>query len=161
MSEPVRASDYRTVSVSLVVRDAKAAMAFYEKVFGAKHLYSLTMQNGGIAHAEFKIGDTVLMISDENPEWGSKSPKTLGGSPVVLNVMVDDPDVTVAKAAAGGGKILLPVADQFYGYRSGRIQDPDGHLWIVSKLIEELSPEEMQKRMDMMMAAEDSIGGGG
>ncbi len=74
--------------------------------------------------------------------------------------LVDDPDATVAKAEAEGGKMLVPVADQFYGYRSGRIQDPAGHLWIVSKLIEVVSPEEMQKRMDLMMAAEESVGGG-
>ena len=161
MDKPIKASDYGTVAVSLVVRDAKAAVDFYMKVLGAVHLYTLTMPNGGVAHAEFKIGDTIIMIADENPEWGNKSPQTLGGSSVVLNVMVDDPDATVAKAEAAGGRVLVPVADQFYGYRSGRIQDPDGHLWIVSKLIEELSPDEMQKRMDMMMAAEQSLGGGG
>jgi PhnB protein len=154
------ASDYHTVSISLVVRDANAAMAFYGKVFGAKELYRLTLPDGGIAHAEFRIGDTVVMIADENPEWANRSPETLGGSPGVLNVMVDDPDATAAKAEAEGGKIVIPVADQFYGYRSGRIQDPAGHLWIVSKLVEEVSPEEMQKRMDMMAAAEDSLGGG-
>jgi len=161
MGESVKAPNYGTVSVSLVVKDAKAAMDFYGKVFGAKELYRLTLQDGGIAHAEFKIGDTVVMIADEKDEWGNKSPQTLGGSPVTLNVMVDDPDATVAKAEAEGGTILIPVADQFYGYRSGRIRSPDGHVWIVSKLIEELSPDEMQKRMDMMMAAEQSIGGGG
>jgi PhnB protein len=160
VDKPIKASDYGTVAVSLVVRDAKAAVDFYKKVFGAVHLYTLTMPNGGVAHAEFKIGDTIIMIADENPEWGNKSPQTLGGSPAVLNVMVDDPDATVAKAEAAGGRVLVPVADQFYGYRSGRIQDPDGHLWIVSKLIEEVSPDEMQKRMDLMMAAERSLGGG-
>ena len=98
MGAQVKTANYGTVSASLVVRDAKAAMNFYEKVFGAKHLYSLTMPNGGIAHAEFKIGDTIVMIADEKSEWGSKSPETLGGSSVALKVMVDDPDVTVAKA---------------------------------------------------------------
>jgi len=161
VDKPIKASDYGTLAVILVVRDAKAAVDFYKKVLGAVHLYTLTMPNGGVAHAEFKIGDTIIMIADENQEWGNKSPQTLGGSPVVLNVMVDDPDATVAKAGAAGGRVLVPVADQFYGYRSGRIQDPDGHLWIVSKLIEEVSPDEMQKRMDMMMAAEQSLGGGG
>ena len=85
----------------------------------------------------------------KDPKWGNKSPETLGGSSVALKVMVDDPDVTVAKAEkAEGGKSLIPVADQFYGFRSGRIQDLDGHVWIVSKVIEEFSPEEMQKRME-------------
>ena len=161
MGESVKAANYGTVSVCLVVKDAKAAMAFYEKVFGAKELYRLTTPEGGITHAEFKIGDTVIMIADENPRVGNASPATLGGSPVVLNVMVDDPDATAAKAAAEGGKVQVPVADQFYGYRAGRIQDPAGHLWIVSKLIEEVSPDEMQKRIDKMMAAEGSVGGGG
>ena len=151
MDKAIKTSDYGTVAVSLVVRDAKAAIDFYEKVFGAKHLYSLTMPNGGIAHAEFKIGDTIIMIADENPEWGNKSPQTLGGSPITLNVMVDNPDATVAEAEKAGGNVLFPVADQFYGFRSGRFQDPFGHVWIVSKVLEELSPKEMQKRMDAMM----------
>ncbi len=161
MVESVKAENYGTVSVCLVVKDAKAAMAFYEKVFGAKELYRLTTPEGGITHAEFKIGDTVIMIADENPRVGNACPATLGGTAVVLNVLVDDPDATAAKAQAEGGNIQVPVADQIYGYRAGRIQDTAGHLWIVSKLIEVVSPEEMQKRIDMMIAAKESIGGGG
>ncbi len=152
MNKPIKASDYDAVAVSLVVRNAKAAMAFYETVFGAKHRYSLTMPDGGIAHAEFKIGDALLMISDENPQWGSKSPETLGGSPITLTIMVEDPHATVAKAENAGAKVILPVEDHFYGFRSGRFQDPFGHLWIVSKVLEELTPQEMQKRMDALMA---------
>jgi PhnB protein len=152
VDKPIKASDYGTVAVSLVVRDAKAAIDFYKKVFGARHLYSLTMPNDGITHAEFKIGNTIIMIADENPEWGNKSPQTLGGSPVTLNIMVENPDATLAEAEKAGGKVIFPVADQFYGFRSGRFQDPFGHVWIVSKVLEELSPKEMQKRMDAMMA---------
>jgi PhnB protein len=148
----VKASDYGTVAVSLVVKGAKDAIDFYGKVFGAKHLYSLTMPDGTVAHGEFKIGDTLVMISDENPQWGNKSPQTLGGSPIILNIMADDPDGTIAKAEAAGAKVLIPAADQFYGFRSGRIQDPFGHIWIVSKVIEELTPEEMQRRMDAWLA---------
>jgi PhnB protein len=158
LDKKIKASDYGTVSVSLVVKDAKAAIEFYRKVFGAKHLYSLTMPGGGVAHGEFKIGNTLVMISDENPQWGSKSPATLGGSPVTLNVMVDDPDATAEKAVKAGGKLVFPVSDQFYGFRSGRIEDPSGHYWIVSKVLEELSPKEMQKRMDTMMAGEQAPG---
>jgi PhnB protein len=153
LEKAIKASDYGTVAVSLVVRDAKAAIDFYRTVFGAKHRYSLTMPDGGIAHAEFKIGDSLLMIADERPEWGNKGPETLGGSPVTLNVMVEDPDATVAAAEKAGAKVVFPVADQFYGFRSGRFQDPYGHLWIVSKVLEELSPKKMQRRMDAMMAA--------
>ncbi len=161
MVESVKPVGYGTVSVCLVAKDAKAAMAYYEKVFGAEELYRLTTPDGGIMHAEFKIGDTVIMIADENSRVGNASPETLGGTAVVLNVLVDDPDATAAKAAAEGGKVQVPVADQIYGHRAGRIQDPAGHLWIVSKLIEEVSPEEMQKRIDLMLAAEESVGGGG
>jgi PhnB protein len=151
MKDAIKAEDYGTVSVSLVVSDAKAAIDFYKSVFGAKHLYSLTMPNGGVAHGEFKIGDTIIMITDENPEWGSKSPRTLGGTPITLNVMVANPDATVAKAEKAGAKVIFPVADQFYGFRSGRIQDPFGHMWIISKVNEELTPQEMQKRMEAEM----------
>jgi PhnB protein len=161
MVEPVEAENHGTVSVCLVVKDSKAAMAFYAKVFGAKELYRLTTPDGGITHAEFKIGNTVIMIADENPRYGNACPATLGGTAVVLNVLADDPDATAAKAEAEGGKVQVSVADQIYGYRAGRIKDPDGHLWIVSKLIETLSPEEMQKRIDLAMAAERSVGGGG
>ncbi len=151
MDAPIKASDYGTVAVSLTVRDAKAAIEFYKEVFGATHLYSLTMPDGGIAHGEFKIGNTIVMIADENPQWGNKSPKTLGGSPVTLNVMADDPQATMAKAESAGAKVLSPVSGHFYGFQSGRLEDPFGHIWIVSKVLEELSPAEMQRRMDEWM----------
>lgn len=153
METPIKDSDYARITIHLVVRDAVAAIAFYEAVFGAKERYRLTMPDRGIAHAEFEIGGAIVMIAEENPNWGSKSPLTLGGSPAVLNVAVDDPDATAAKAETHGGKVLVPVQDQFYGFRAGRIQDPSGHLWMVSKIIEALSPEEMQRRMDAMIAA--------
>lgn len=152
MSKAPKSTDYGSVAPSLIVHDAKAAIRFYEQVFGATPLYNLTMPDGSIAHGEFKIGDTIVMIADENPQWGNKSPQTLGGSPVTLNVMVDDPDATVSKAEGAGATILIPVADHFYGYRSGRIQDPFGHVWIVSKVLEELRPEEMQQRMTEWLA---------
>jgi PhnB protein len=151
MEKPIKAADYGTVAVSLIVRDAKAAIDFYKKVFGAKHLYSLTMPGGAVAHGEFKIGDTLVMIADENPQWGNKSPQSLGGSPVTLNVMVENPDATAAKAEKAGAKVVSPVTDHFYGFRSGRLQDPFGHVWIVSKVNEELTPKEMQRRMDEWM----------
>src|SRR5215475_12469183 len=108
MNKTIKAKDYGTVSVSLVVKDAKAAIEFYKKVFGAKHLYNLTMPDGSVAHGEFKIGNTLVMISAENPQWGNKSPATLGGSPVTLNVMVDDPDATAEIAVKAGGKLVRP-----------------------------------------------------
>lgn len=152
MEKPIKAADYGTVGVALIVKDAKAAIAYYKKAFGAKELYKLTMPDGSVAHGEFKISNTIVMISDENPQWGSKSPASLGGSPVTLNVQVDDPDATAKKAVEAGGKLVYPVADQFYGYRSGRIEDPFGHQWIVSKILEELTPAEMQRRMEAWLA---------
>jgi PhnB protein len=136
------------VTASLIVRDADAALRFYTEALGARELYRLTMPDGSLAHAEFAIGDAVVMLGGEHPQWGNKSPQTLGGTPVILNVMDDDPDATIARAEKAGAKVLFPPADHFYGYRAGRIQDPEGHIWIISKLIEEVSPEEMQRRME-------------
>jgi PhnB protein len=123
VDKPIKASEYGTVAVSLVVRDAKAAIDFYKKVLGAKHLYSLTMPNGGVAHAEFKIGDTIIMITDENPDWGSKSPQTLGGSPVTLNIIVDNPDATLGEAekAAGQSFFLSPTSSMASGPGGSKI----------------------------------------
>jgi PhnB protein len=153
MAKPETAEMTRpgTVAASLIVRNADAALRFYAEVFGARELYRLTTPDGLIAHAEFAIGDCVVMLGSEHPDWHNKSPLTLGGSPIILNVMVDDPDAVIAKAEAAGAKVLFPAADHFYGYRSGRIQDPEGHMWMVSKIFEEVSPEEMQRRMEEMI----------
>lgn len=141
---------YHTATPYLNVRDAARAIEFYKKGLGAKELMRLVGAGGKVLHAEIKIGDSVIMIAEEVPEWGNQSPQSLGGSPVRIVLYVEDVDALARQAVAAGAKLLVPVADQFYGDRSGRLQDPFGHLWLISTHTEDVSPEEMQKRTDAL-----------
>jgi len=141
---------YHAVTPFLVVSDAARAMEFYKAAFGAKERMRMAGPGGKIVHAEMTIGDAVIMVADEFPEWGNLSPESLNGSPVRMALYVEDVDDVASRAVAAGAKVLIPVADQFYGDRSGRLADPFGHLWIVATHIEDVSPGEMQKRMDAL-----------
>ncbi len=134
----------------LAVHDAAAALEFYRSGFGAVEVMPPLIVGGKVAHAEFKIGDALIMLADEDPQY-RRSPKTLGGTTAAIHLYVEDVDAFAARAAAAGAKIVIPVGDQFYGDRSGRIEDPFGHLWVVSTHKEDLSPEEIQRRFDEMM----------
>jgi PhnB protein len=138
---------YHAITPSLIVREPAAAINFYKKIFGAKEVAKLKMADGSIAHAEIVIGDSRVMLGPESPQWGTKSPQTLGGSPVTIHVYLKNVDRVVGRAVDAGAKVLIPVADQFYGDRSGRIADPFGHIWIVSTHKEDVTPNEMKKRM--------------
>ena len=142
---------YQTVTPYLCAADAAAAIAFYQKAFGATEVMQMVGPDGKVAHAEFDIGDVRLMISDEYPEIGVKSPQTLGGSAVSLNLFVADVDVTFKLAIAVGATELRPVENKFHGERSGQLLDPFGHRWIISTRFEDVSSEEMQRRFDEMM----------
>ena len=137
---------YHPVTPYLCVADAAKAIEFYSKAFGATELMRLTDPSGRVAHAELKIGEAVIMLAGEFPEYGHVSPQTLGGTPVRIHLSVEDVDAVVTRAVAAGAKQPTPVANQFYGERSGRLEDPFGHLWLVSTHIEDVSPEEMQRR---------------
>jgi PhnB protein len=145
--EPIPA-EYVGVTPYLAVNDAAAAIEFYKKGFGATELMRLPGPDGKIGHAEVKIGKAIVMLADEHPDAGHVSPKTLGGSTVKLHMYVEDVDAFFESAVAAGARVLMPPADQFYGDRSGRLEDPSGHVWLVSTHVEDVSPEEMQKRMD-------------
>ena len=134
----------------LAYRDASAAIAFYKKAFGAEERMRLTEPGGKIGHAEIAIGDSVIRLSDEYADYGVLSAQTLGGSPVRMNLHVPDVDAVAKQAVAAGAKMVRPVADQFYGYRSGVFSDPFGYTWILSTLVENVSAEEMQRRFDEM-----------
>ena len=142
-----------TVTPYLIVKDAAAAIAFYERAFGAKETMRLAEPSGRIGHAEISIGGATIMIADEYPEMGFRGPQALGGSPVTLVLHVTDVDAVADRAVAAGAAVVIPVKDQFYGERSGRIRDPFGHLWILSTHVEDVSTEEMQRRYTAMLAS--------
>jgi uncharacterized glyoxalase superfamily protein PhnB len=137
---------YHVVTPSLVVRGAANAIEFYKKAFGAKELSRMDGPGGKIMHAEIRIGDSVVMVADEFPEMGSKSPETLGGAPSSLLIYSRDVDALFNQAQAAGAKVTMPVADQFWGDRYGRLVDPFGHNWEVATRRENLTPKEMAKR---------------
>ena len=129
------------------VQGAADAIAFYKKAFGAIENFRLTdPSDGRIGHAEISLGDAVVMISDEYPDFGAISPATLGGTPVTLHLRVEDVDKVFPKALAAGATELRPVKDQFFGERSGMLEDPFGHCWVISTTTEDISADEMQKR---------------
>ena len=148
-------SEYGTVTPYLNIRGAVAAIEFYQQAFGATELYRLSMPDGTIAHAEIKIGDSKIMLSEESEQSGNKSPLALDGSPVSFCLYVDDVDAVFAKAFALGATVTgeMVVKDQFYGDRTGSITDPFGHKWTIMTHIEDVSPEEMQRRADAMFSA--------
>lgn len=137
----------------ITVVDAGAALDFYRDAFGANETGPrLTAPDGSIVHTEFRIGTATVMMSEHNPDFGTAEPRSLGGTPVRLALEVEDADATVEAAERAGAKVLIPVADQFYGYRAGRIEDPFGHVWVISQLMESLSQGEMQRRLDAMFS---------
>ena len=144
---------YNTVTPYLVIKGAAQAIEYYKKVFGAEVTVRMDRPDGAVAHAELKIGDSIIMLAEENPQMGATSATTIGNSPVSLYLYLPDVDKVVAKAIAEGAKILRPVQDQFYGDRSGFLQDPFGHLWGIATHVEEVSPEEMKERMKKVMQA--------
>jgi PhnB protein len=137
---------YHSVTPYLCIDGASDAIEFYKKAFGATEKLRYDAPGGKIGHAEIVIGDSVIMMADEYPEMNFRGPKSLGGSAVALMLYVEDVDSFVDKAAAAGATIDRPVADQFYGDRSGTIKDPYGHVWHVATHKEDLSMEEMKKR---------------
>lgn len=144
---------FHAITPYLSVKDAIAAIAFYEQVFGAREVGRILMPGGTVGHAELQIGDAKLMLAQEMPEWGNKSPSTLGGSPVGIALYVADADATYQRALDAGATALEPVKDQFYGDRAGTLIDPFGHKWHVLTHIEEVSFAEMQRRCDALFAA--------
>lgn len=138
---------YHSVTPYLIVHDAAAALAFYQRAFNATELMRMPMLGGKIGHAEIKIGDSLLMLADEFPEMGARSPQSYGGSPVSICLYVENVDKLFAQALAAGAKEVRPLRDQFYGDRSGTLTDPFGHVWNVATHTEDLTPEQIQQRM--------------
>ena len=139
---------YHSLTPVLTVAGGAAAIDFYTKAFGAKVLMRMDGPGGSVGHAELQIGDSRLMMADEYPTMGSYGPKHYGGSPQSLNLYVADVDAVVARAVAAGATVKRPVTDQFYGERSGSVVDPFGHTWHVGTHIEDVPPDEMQRRAE-------------
>lgn len=137
----------------LCVENSADAIAFYVEAFGAREKFRLVEPGGRIGHAELDLGGTTIMLCDEFPEFGIRSPRGLPATPVTLHLHVDDADAVVARAIAGGATLDRPVSDAFYGERSGAVIDPFGHRWLIGHAIEDVAPEEMQRRYDALFAA--------
>jgi PhnB protein len=137
---------YHTVTPYLALRDAARAIEFYQKVFGAKEELRIPGPGGKIGHAEIVIGDSHIMLADEHPERGHLGPQSRGGSTVSIMLYLENVDEVVERAVAAGAKLLMPVADQFYGDRMGGLEDPFGQVWYVATHTEDVSAEEMKRR---------------
>ena len=150
MPSKVKPDGHHTVAPYLAIKNAVSALEFYKKAFEASETYRLILPDGRLGHAEIRLGDSLIMLADEFPEFGGKAPESLGGSPVSIHLYVEDVDAFVKRAVAEGAREVKPVADQFYGDRSGQLQDPYGHLWWVATHKEDVAPEEMQKRVRVL-----------
>ena len=137
---------YGSVTPYLIVDGAARAIEFYKQAFGATETFRMEAPGGRVGHAEIKIGDSHVMLADEHPEMGARGPQTIGGSPISLVLYVEDVDATVSQAVEAGAKLTRPVKNQFYGDRTGGIEDPFGHAWYVATHVEDVSEEEMHKR---------------
>lgn len=141
---------YHTATPYLIVNGAARAIDFYKQAFEATELMRFPGPGGTIGHAEIRIGDSPIMLADESPQMGYRGPAAFGGSPVSLMIYVKDVDKVVDRAIKAGAKLERAVADQFYGDRNGTIHDPFGHVWTIATHTEDVSPEEMQRRMAAM-----------
>ena len=138
---------FHSLTPYLVVRDADRAIAFYRKAFGAEEMFRMPGPDGkGVGHAEIRIGDTPIMLAEENPAWSQKSAETLGGSPISLHIYVADTDAAFQRAVAAGCKVVMPPADMFWGDRYGKVLDPEGIQWGIATNKETVSPEELERR---------------
>ena len=145
---------YPRVTAYLIIDGAEAAIEFYRQVLGATERMRMPAPGGKIGHAELQLGDSVLMLADEAPEMGQLSPRTIGGSPVTLSVYVEDVDSAFDRAVSAGATVLRPVENQFYGDRTGQFEDPFGHRWSIATHVEDVPPDEMERRVA------EAMGGG-
>jgi uncharacterized glyoxalase superfamily protein PhnB len=136
-----------SVTPHLVCAGAADAIEFYKKAFGAVEVARLPGPDGKLMHAMVRVGDSAIMLVDENPQYGMLGPKALKGSSVTIHLYVDDADACVARAVKAGAKVTMPLDDMFWGDRYGKLEDPFGHHWSVATHVRDVSREEMQKAM--------------
>lgn len=143
---------FHTLTPHLTVRNAAEAIEFYQKAFGAEVTGVAHMPNGDIMHAALRIGDSMLMLNDEMPEFGALSPLSLGGCASTIHIYTDGVDAAFERAVSAGAKVKMPLADQFWGDRYALVEDPYGYKWSLAAHVREMSPEEMQRAQDEAMA---------
>ena len=148
-----------SITPHLVCAGAADAIGFYQKAFGAVEQMRIPGPGGKLMHASVRIGDSMLMLVDEAPEWGAFGPKALNGSPVTVHLYVPDVDATVAQAVAAGAKVTMPVSDMFWGDRYGQLEDPFGHRWSVATHTRDLTPQQIQEAMAAMQPGPECGGG--
>ena len=153
MAHPIP-DGHHTITPHLVIKGASEAIEFYKRAFGATELLRMADPQGRIGHAELRIGDSVIMLADEHPEMSYRGPHTLGGSSVSILLYLEDVDAVFARALKAGAKSRRPVADQFYGDRMGTLEDPFGHVWSVATHVEDVSPEELERRAAKAMQSQ-------
>ena len=150
MTKPIP-EGYTTATPYLIVKGAADAIEFYKRAFGATEILRMADPQGRVGHAEIKIGDSVIMLADEHPSMGYRGPRSLGGSSVSILLYLGDVDRVFERAVRAGARALRPVTDQFYGDRSGTLEDPFGHVWTVATHVEDVPPEEMKRRAEAAM----------
>ena len=146
-----KSTPVQTLRAHMTVHDANAAIGFYARAFGSTELFRLCEPSGKVGHAEIQIGDCVLMLNDEYPDFGAKSPASVGGSPVAFHIQVPDADAAVDRAVKAGATVVRPAQDEFYGDRMGMVACPFGYRWSLAMSKEQVSPAEMQKRWTKML----------
>ncbi len=146
MATPAIPEGYRTATPYLIVQGAADAIEFYKRAFGATEMLRMADPQGRVGHAEIRIGDSVIMLADEHPGMGYRAPPSLGGSSVSILLYLEDVDAVCERAVKAGARMLRPVANQFYGDRSGTLEDPFGHVWTIATHVEDVPPEELQRR---------------
>lgn len=155
MTDKVKAvpEGYHTATPYLTIRNAAQALDFYKRAFGATEVMRMADSNGKVGHAEIRIGDSAIMLSDEFPDMDARSPQMIGGSPVMIHLYVEDVDALVKRAVEAGATLQRPVENQFYGDRAGKLADPFGHIWWIATHVEDVPPQEIEKRAAAMFAS--------
>jgi uncharacterized glyoxalase superfamily protein PhnB len=144
---------FHTVTPHLVIKGASKAIEFYKKAFGAEEISRMPGPDGKLMHASIRIGDSILMLADEFPDMGAEGPEAFGGSPVKIHLYVEDVDAFVKNATKAGAKVTMPVQDQFWGDRYGKLEDPFGHQWSVGTHKEDLTPAQVMENAKAMFTS--------
>lgn len=152
MSAKSTPAGYHTVTPAIIVRSAAEAIDFFKRAFDAEEVSRMTGPDGAVMHAEIRIGDSIVMLGEENEQWGTLSPLSTKGNPGSLHIYVADVDAAFAKAVRAGAKVRYPLEDAFWGDRYGKVTDPFGHEWGLATRVRDLSPEEMQRAGEEWMA---------